>query len=93
MRISPIWDEEFEFNEIEGDQYLKLKCYNVDFLGDDSMGSAHMNLEGLEEGETKDVWTPLEKVTTGEVRLKIEKKKQEQDTEVSRICIKNLTNM
>ena len=47
------------------------------------MGSAHVNLEGLEEGETKDVWIPLEKVTTGEVRLKIEKKKQEQDTEVS----------
>ena len=47
------------------------------------MGSARVNLEGLEEGETKDVWIPLEKVTTSEVRLKIEKKKQEQDTEVS----------
>ena len=47
------------------------------------MGSARVNLEGLEEGETKAVWIPLEKVTTGEVRLKIEKKKQEQDTEVS----------
>ena len=47
------------------------------------MGSARVNLEGLEEGETKDVWIPLEKVTIGEVRLKIEKKKKEQDTEVS----------
>ena len=47
------------------------------------MGSARVNLEGLEEGETKDVWIPLEKVTIGEVRVKIEKKKQEQDTEVS----------
>ena len=72
---------------------MKLKCYNVDFLVDESMGSARVNLEGLEEGETKDVWIPLEKVTTGEVRLKIEKKKQEQDTEVSRICNKNLINM
>ena len=41
------------------------------------MGSGRVNLEGLEEGETKDVWTPLEKVTTSELRLKIEKKKQE----------------
>ena len=52
---------------------MKLKCYNVDFLWDESMGSTRVNLEGLEEGETKDVWIPLEKVTTGEVRLKIEK--------------------
>lgn len=81
--ISPIWDEEFEFNEIEGDQCLKIKCYNGEFLGDENMGSARVNLEGLEEGETKDVWIPLEKVTTGEVRLKIEKQKQEQDTENS----------
>ena len=72
---------------------MKLKCYNVDFLGDESMGSACLNLEGLEEGETKDVWIPLEKVTTGDVRLKIEKKKQEKDTKVSRICNKNLINM
>ena len=47
------------------------------------MGSARVNLEGLEEGETKDVWIPFEKVTIGEVRLKIEKKKKEQDIEVS----------
>ena len=57
------------------------------------MGNSRVNLEGLEEGETKDVWIPLEKVTIGEVRLKIEKKKQEQDIEVSRICNKNLINM
>ena len=37
--------------------------------------------------------TPFEKVTIGELRLKIEKKKQEQDTEVSRICNKNLINI
>ena len=61
---------------------MKLKCYNVEFLGDGSMGSPRVNLEGLEEGETKDVWIPLEKVTTGEVRLKIEKKKKEKDIEV-----------
>lgn len=81
--ISPIWDEEFEFSEIESDQYLKIKCYSGDFLGDENMGSARVNLETLEEGETKDVWIPLEKVTTGEVRLKIEKQKQEKDTENS----------
>lgn len=81
--ISPIWDEEFEFSEIESDQYLKIKCYSGDFLGDENMGSARVNLEALEEGETKDVWIPLEKVTTGEVRLKIEKQKQEKDTENS----------
>ena len=72
---------------------MKLKCYNVEFLGDESMGSARVNLEGLEKGETKDVWIPLEKVTTCEVILKIEKKKKEKDTKVSRICNKNLINM
>ena len=54
---------------------MKLKCYNVDFLGDESMGSACVNLEGLEEGETKDVWIPLEKVTTSEdSKLRIKSK-------------------
>ena len=81
--ISPVWDEEFEFNEIDGDQCLKIKCYNDDFLGNESMGSARVNLEGLEEGQSKDVWISLEKVTTGEVKLRIEKQKQEQDTENS----------
>ena len=57
------------------------------------MGSVRVNLEELEGGETKDVWIPLEKVTTSELRLKIEKEKQEKDTEVSRICSENLINM
>eukprot|EP01018_Ginkgo_biloba_P027009 Gb_21359 [translate_table: standard] len=79
--LNPIWGQVFEFNEIGDGEYLKIKCYNADILGDESIGSARVNLEGLEEGITKDVWVPLEKVTTGEVRLKIDVQKQEQDTD------------
>ncbi|GLJ11106.1 hypothetical protein SUGI_0143120 [Cryptomeria japonica] len=79
--LNPVWNQEFEFNEIGDGEYLKVKCYNEEFLGDESMGSARVNLEGLEEGARKDVWVPLEKVPTGEVRLKIEVQKTDQDTD------------
>lgn len=41
-------------------------------FGDESIGSARVNLEGLLEGATRDVWVPLEKVDSGEIRLEIE---------------------
>lgn len=49
-----------------------IKCYNEDTFGDDSIGSARVNLEGLVEGSIRDVWIPLEKVNSGELRLQIE---------------------
>ncbi|XP_059644013.1 uncharacterized protein LOC132285804 [Cornus florida] len=69
---NPIWNHRFEFDEIGGGEYLKIKCYSEETFGDDNIGSARVNLEGLIEGSPRDVWVPLEKVNSGELRLQIE---------------------
>ncbi|XP_015882982.2 synaptotagmin-4 [Ziziphus jujuba] len=68
----PIWNQKFEFDEIGGDECLTIKCYNQESFSDDNIGSARVNLEGLVEGSVRDVWVPLEKVSSGELRLQIE---------------------
>lgn len=70
--VRPVWNDKFEFDEIAGGEYLKIKCYNADTFGDESIGSARVNLEGLLDGDSRDVWVPLEKVNSGEIRLEIE---------------------
>ncbi|CAI9755382.1 unnamed protein product [Fraxinus pennsylvanica] len=69
---NPVWNQKFEFDEIGGGEYLKIKCYQEETLGDESIGSARVNLEGLIEGLKRDVNIPLEKVNSGELRLQIE---------------------
>lgn len=68
----PSWGQKFEFEEISDGEYLKIKCYNDDIFGDENIGGARVNLEGLMDGVVRDVWIPLEKVNKGEVRLQIE---------------------
>lgn len=68
----PTWTQKFEFEEISDGEYLKIKCYNEDIFGDENIGGARVNLEGLVDGVVRDVWVPLEKVNKGEVRLQIE---------------------
>ncbi|KAF8724554.1 hypothetical protein HU200_020814 [Digitaria exilis] len=70
--VRPVWNDKFEFDEIAGGECLKIKCYNADIFGDESIGSARVNLEGLLDGASCDVWVPLEKVNSGEIRLEIE---------------------
>ncbi|XP_062192177.1 synaptotagmin-4-like [Phragmites australis] len=70
--VRPVWNDKFEFDEIVGGEYLKIKCYSADIFGDESIGSARVNLEGLLDGASRDVWVPLEKVNSGEIRLEIE---------------------
>lgn len=70
--LNPTWNQKFEFEEVGGGEYLKIKCYNEDIFGDDSIGGARISLEGLVEGSARDVWIPLEKVNSGEVHLQIE---------------------
>ena len=79
---SPTWNQRFEFEELGGDEYLKIKCFSEETFGDDNIGSAHVNLEGLFEDSLRDVWIPLEKVNSGELRLQIEAVRPE-----SRVCI------
>ncbi|XP_065860725.1 uncharacterized protein [Euphorbia lathyris] len=67
-----IWNQKFELDEIGGGEYLKIKCFNEEVFGDDSIGSARVNMEGLVDGSIRDVWVPLENVTSGELRLQIE---------------------
>lgn len=67
-----VWNQKFELDEIGGGEYLMVKCYNEEIFGDENMGSARVNLEGLVEGLVRDIWVPLEKVNTGELRLQIE---------------------
>ncbi|KAM3380353.1 synaptotagmin-5 isoform X4 [Capsicum galapagoense] len=68
----PTWNQKFEFDEIGGGEYLKIKCFIEEMFGDENIGSARVNLEGLTEGSPRDVWIPLEKVNSGELRLQIE---------------------
>ncbi|XP_031259322.1 extended synaptotagmin-1 [Pistacia vera] len=70
--FSPTWNQKFELDEIGGGEYLKIKCYSEEIFGDDNIGSARVNLEGLVEGSIRDIWVPLEKVNSGELRLQIE---------------------
>ncbi|KAK3023559.1 hypothetical protein RJ639_044209 [Escallonia herrerae] len=69
---NPVWNQKFEFDEIGGSEYLKIRCYSEETFADDNIGSARVNLEGLIEGSIRDVWFPLEKVNSGELRLQIE---------------------
>ncbi|XP_044477465.1 uncharacterized protein LOC123204727 isoform X2 [Mangifera indica] len=69
---SPTWNQKFELDEIGGGEYIKIKCYSEETFGDDNIGSARVNLEGLVEGSIRDIWVPLEKVNSGELRLQIE---------------------
>ncbi|KAK9271487.1 hypothetical protein L1049_001846 [Liquidambar formosana] len=80
--LNPLWNQKIEFNEIGGGEYLKLKCYCEYTFGDDNIGSARVNLEGIIEGSLRDVWIPLEEVNSGEVRPQIEVRNDE--SEVSR---------
>ncbi|XP_022881162.1 extended synaptotagmin-1 [Olea europaea var. sylvestris] len=76
---NPVWNQKFEFDEIGGGEYLKIKCYQEETFGDESIGSARVNLEGLIEGSIRDVNIPLEKVNSGELRLQIEAVRVEDD--------------
>ncbi|KAI6674210.1 hypothetical protein NL676_002116 [Syzygium grande] len=69
---NPVWNQKIDFDEIRGDECLKIKCYSEDMFGDNNIGSARVNLEGLAEGFVRDVWVPLEKVNSGELRLQLE---------------------
>ncbi|KAE9600269.1 putative C2 domain-containing protein [Lupinus albus] len=80
---NPVWNQTFEFDEIGDGEYLKVKGFSEEIFGDENIGSAHVNLEGLTDGSVRDVWVPLESVRCGELRLKIEAFKVE-DQEGSR---------
>ena len=69
---NPLCNQKFEFDEIVDDRCLKIKCYSEEIFGDESIGSARVNLEGLMEGFIRDIWVPLERVNSGELRLQIE---------------------
>ncbi|KAJ6813207.1 extended synaptotagmin-1 isoform X2 [Iris pallida] len=69
---NPVWNQMFELEEIGGGEYLKIKCYTSETFGDENIGSAQVSLEGIQEGTCKDVWIPLERVSSGELRLQIE---------------------
>ncbi|KAK9278588.1 hypothetical protein L1049_028160 [Liquidambar formosana] len=51
---NPSWNEKFEFDETGSGDYLKIKCFNEETFGNDNIGSARVNLEGLVEGSMRD---------------------------------------
>lgn len=85
---TPVWNETFEVDEKNGDEYLIVKCFSEEIFGDENIGSAHVNLEGLVEGSIRDVWIPLEGVSSGELRLKIEAIRVD-SKEGSKVCFFN----
>ncbi|KAG5022094.1 hypothetical protein JHK85_018436 [Glycine max] len=76
---NPAWNQTFEFDEIGGGEYLKIKGFSEEIFGDENIGSAHVNLEGLVEGSVRDVWIPLERVRSGELRLQISIRADDQE--------------
>lgn len=88
----PSWTQKFEFEEISDGEYLKVKCYNEDIFGDENIGGARVNLEGLVDGVVRDVWIPLEKVKKGEVRLQIEAVTID-DFEGSKVCTNHVYHL
>ncbi|KAK7398912.1 hypothetical protein VNO78_10086 [Psophocarpus tetragonolobus] len=69
---NPVWNQSFEFDENDGDEYLNVKCFSEEIFGDENIGSANVNLEGLQDGTIKDLYIPLEGVSSGELILKVE---------------------
>ncbi|XP_042388775.1 extended synaptotagmin-1-like isoform X1 [Zingiber officinale] len=77
---SPVWNHEFNFDEIgSSSEYLEIRCYNTNIFGDENIGSARVNMEGISEGSSRDDWIPLERVNSGEVKLLIEVVKNDDD--------------
>nr|KYP69703.1 Multiple C2 and transmembrane domain-containing protein 1 [Cajanus cajan] len=76
---NPVWNQTFEFDEIGGGEYLKIKAFTEEIFGDENIGSAHVNLEGLVDGSVRDVWIPLERVRSGELRLQIAVRADDQE--------------
>lgn len=68
-----------------------IKCFNEEVFGDDSIGSARVNMEGLVDGSIRDVWVPLENVTSGELRLQIEAIRVN-DYDGSKVCLHQFFN-
>lgn len=66
---------------------MKIKCFTEETFGDESIGSARVNLEGLVEGSVRDVYIPLEKVNSGELRLQIEAIKVDDNENSSKVCV------
>lgn len=71
-----VWNETFEFDEIGDGDYLKLRCYNAEMLGDEFIGSARLSIDGISDN-ARTVCIPLEKVNSGELKLRIEVKNDE----------------
>ena len=61
---NPVWNQSFEFNENDGDEYLNVKCFSEEIFGDENIGSANVNLEGLGDGSIKVEWIPHEGVSS-----------------------------
>ncbi|CAH8260944.1 unnamed protein product [Arabidopsis lyrata] len=65
------WNQKFEFEELTGEEYLKVKCYREEMLGTDNIGTATLSLQGINNSEMH-IWVPLEEVNSGEIELLIE---------------------
>jgi Ca2+-dependent lipid-binding protein len=90
--LNPIWNQSFIFQELSGGEYLKIKCYDADRFGDENLGSARVNLQGLDDGAKKDIWVPLEKIKQGEIRLRIEVHGSDYENEGSQVNILLMLN-
>lgn len=66
-----VWNQKFEFEELAGEEYLKVKCYREEMLGTDNIGTATLSLHGISNSEMH-IWVPLEEVSSGEIELLIE---------------------
>jgi len=83
-----VWNQKFEFEELAGEEYLKVKCYREEMLGTDNIGTATLSLQGINNSEMH-IWVPLEDVNSGEIELLIEAL----DPEYSEVSVLRKTNI
>ncbi|CAA7053103.1 unnamed protein product [Microthlaspi erraticum] len=69
--VECVWNQKFEFEELAGEEYLKVKCYREEMLGTENIGTATLSLQGINNSEMH-IWVPLEDVSSGEIELLIE---------------------
>ncbi|KAI4374489.1 hypothetical protein MLD38_012476 [Melastoma candidum] len=65
----PLWNHKFEFDEIGGGEYLKVKDHNKAVLPTSSIGNCIAEYQRLPPNEQFDKWIPLQGVTEGEIQM------------------------
>ena len=70
--LNPFWKEEFRFENVSKDGNLRIEVWDKDKIGtDDFMGEVEVDLAGVDFNKGLHEWFELQKVDTGQLRVRI----------------------